>query len=117
MNEKSKIVYIAGPYRNSRGEYFVRQNIRNAEEASVFILQHGGIPMCPHKNMSGLHGIVPTAQIISAGLVLLSRCDAVLMIEGWEKSIGSRKERMLAIDTDIPVFYDFFAIEKFLEGE
>jgi hypothetical protein len=38
------------------------------------------------------------------------------MIEGWERSGGARKERQMAIDTGMRVFYDMDTLKLFLEA-
>jgi hypothetical protein len=111
-----KVVYIAGPYRSDKGEYFVRQNIRSAEDAALFVWQNGGVALCPHKNTSGLGGAAPDEVWLEGDLELLQRCDAILMIEGWERSGGARKERQMAIDTGMRVFYDMDTLKLFLEA-
>jgi Domain of unknown function (DUF4406) len=47
----------------------------------------------------------------------LERCDALFLVEGWEKSIGARREREYAINTNIPVFTDYYLLQMFLEAE
>ncbi len=114
-NRQVKVIYIAGPYRSEKGEYFVRQNIRNAEDAAVFVWQKGGVALCPHKNTSGFGGICDDIKFLEGDLLLLERCDAVFMTEGWEKSIGARREREYAINVNMPVFYDYYGLQIFLE--
>jgi len=45
-----KVIYIAGKYRDTRGEYWVRQNIRLAEFYAVRVWNIGAVAPCPHKN-------------------------------------------------------------------
>ena len=111
---KQIVVYVAGPYRSEKGEYYVRQNIQNAEEAAVYIWQQGAVALCPHKNTAGFGGVVEDSHFLAGDLTLLSRCDAVFLLEGWEKSIGSRREREYAINTSVPVFYNFDELTHFL---
>jgi hypothetical protein len=116
-NKIVKVIFIAGPYRSERGEYFVRQNIRNAEDAAVFIWQKGGVALCPHKNTSGFGGVVDDQRFLDGAMQLLERCDALFLVDGWEKSIGARREREYAINTNIPVFTDYYSLQMFLEAE
>jgi hypothetical protein len=112
-----QLIYIAGPYRDKRGEWFVKQNIENAEEAALFVWKNGGVALCPHKNTSGFGGAADDNVWLEGDLALLSRCDAVLMVEGWEKSGGARAERDFAINSDIPVYTSYDGILNFLERQ
>ena len=99
-----KLIYIAGPYRDSRGEWFVRQNIRNAEKAAEFVWQHGGVAICPHKNTAGFGGLpgCPDEIWLEGDLEILRRCDAVWLVEGWQDSTGARNEHEEAARRSIP---------------
>lgn len=52
-------------------------------------------------------------EIMENDFEQISRCDAIFMIPNWENSQGSLRERRLAIDLGIPVFYSFEELEKF----
>ena len=111
-----KVVYIAGPYRDVRGEWFVRQNIRKAEEASVSVWQCGGVGLCPHKNTAGFGGIpgCPDETWLLGDMELLSRSDAIFMVDGWERSSGAREELNFARKHGITVLYTLEDIIEFL---
>lgn len=100
-----RVIYIAGPYRDNRGEFFVRRNIATAEREAVFVWSIGAAALCPHKNSGGLGGAaaLPDETWLAGGLELLYRCDAVYMIEGWQASAGSRDEMKFAQAHNIPV--------------
>ena len=102
-----KVIYIAGPYRSQLGKWQVRLNIRRAEEAAVFVWQHGGVALCPHKNTAGFGGVpgCSDATWLSGDIELLKRCDAVLAIDEWASSQGARLEVIYANKAGIPVFY------------
>jgi len=89
-----KVIYIAGPYRSQKGEWFVRMNIRKAEDAAVFVWQNGGVALCPHKNTAGFGGLpgCPDNVWLQGDLELLGRCDAVWALDGWMESSGARGE-------------------------
>lgn len=113
-----KVVYIAGKYRDARGEYFVRQNIRMAEDAALFVWDHGGVAMCPHKNTAGFGGARGLSDDVwlRGDLALLQRCDAVMAIPGWEESEGAQVEVIQAESWEIPVFTDYECLEEYLRG-
>lgn len=104
-NEKRKfVVYVAGPYRDQRGEYFVRKNVLAADRAAQWLWCIGAVALCPHKNTQSFGGLVEDKVFIEGDLELLRRCDAVLAIEGWNASEGASMEVAYATANGIPVF-------------
>lgn len=91
-----KLVYIAGPYRDSRGFYFSKINIDNAEKAEIYYLSNGYSVFCPHKCYGGIDGAVPEPAIMASCMEVLKRSDIVVMLDGWQDSVGARAEHDLA---------------------
>jgi hypothetical protein len=100
-----KVIYIIGPFRGKTA-WDIECNVRRAEEAALEVAQTGAMPLCPHTNSRFFQGQCNDEFWINGMLELLKRCDAVLLIRGWEKSEGSRGERCYALDHNIPIFYD-----------
>jgi len=98
------VAYVAGPYRAATHKEVV-DNIRRAEEITVNLLKRGFAVICPHKNYQWLNGIMDDDKWIPATVELVSRCDFVVMIDGWENSEGSRAEHEYAVEDGIPIFY------------
>ena len=48
---------------------------------------------------------------LEGDLEMLRRCDAVLVVPGWEKSSGTRAEIAEANACGIPVFYALEALQ------
>lgn len=116
MNEKhKKVIYIAGPYRDPRGEYYVKCNIDNAEKAALFVWSNGGVALCPHKNTSFLGGACPDEVWLAGDLELLSRCDAVYAMPECFKSQGALKEIAYAKQHEIPIFSSQSLLLDFLK--
>lgn len=109
-----KVIYIAGPYRNSAGEYFVRQNIRRAEEEAIFVWKSGAVAICPHKNTAGFGGAAPDHVWLEGDLELLKRCDAVYAIDGWSASSGATAEVAFAKQNNIPIFFSKSEVKAWL---
>ena len=113
-----KVIYVAGKYRDERGEYWVRQNILMAEEYALLVWKCGGVALCPHKNTSGFGGAI-TARgddvWLEGDLELISRCDAVWAIPDWENSSGAVKEVEFAKARNIPVLYHLTEVHKFIQ--
>jgi hypothetical protein len=106
---KMKCVYIAGAIRhlNEAGdmvEFEKMKNIMKAFEWNLFVWQHGGVAICPHTNNIWFPGSLERDAILKGDLELLSRCDAILMVEGWRNSEGSTGERNHAAFLGLPVF-------------
>ena len=114
-----KVIYIAGPYRDERGEWWIRENIRDAEDAALYVWQHGAVALCPHKNTAFFGGAPKTKDQmwLEGDLELLERCDALFAIDGWERSEGARQEIDFANRLGIPVLYDFREVSTFIGGD
>lgn len=104
------LCYIAGPYSDaSRAR--VERNIRFAEALALDVAELGALPVCAHTMCShpGFEIAQPRDFWINATLELLRRCDACLMVPGWETSEGATGERRLAGEMRLPTFDTFDA--------
>jgi hypothetical protein len=131
-NKRSLVVYVAGPFRaqSSHVRLFdaemrnvgvtncweVEKNIRRAEELAWQVWAAGFTALCPHTNTRFYQNSLPDDTWLEGDLVLLSRCDLVLMTPDWERSAGARAERDFALAHGIPVFYDLRALVDFGEA-
>lgn len=95
-----RVVYVAGPYRAPTPEAEA-VNIERARWAAREVWRRGFVALCPHLNCPD---DIPRAVALSGDLELLRRCDAVLLLDGWENSEGSVGERFEAISKGLPVF-------------
>jgi hypothetical protein len=100
-----KVVYIAGPFTAST-HWQIELNVRHAESWALFVATCGAMPLCPHTNTRFFHGLLTPEFWYEGTIELLKRADAVLMVQGWELSVGCRRERDEALKTDKPVFYE-----------
>ena len=98
-----KVVYIAGPYR-AKDAWQREQNIRRAEEAAFLVAEAGMVPLCPHTMTRYFDGTITDDYWLAATMALLERCDAVLLLPGWEQSVGSRAEVRRARESRIALF-------------
>lgn len=98
-----KVVYIAGKYR-APTPWGVEQNIRAAEEVGARVIQAGHMPLIPHANTRHMEGLADDAFFLAGTMELLRRCDAVLLVPGWESSVGTRAEVIEANRLGLPVF-------------
>lgn len=97
-----KAVYIAGPFR-ADCPWSVEQNVRDAEIAALHLAESGYVPVCPHSMFRFFDKSLPDEFWLTACQELLTRCDAVLLLEGWQESKGSVAEKKLAEDLGLPI--------------
>lgn len=100
------VIYIAGPYSAETLEG-IEQNIQNAETVALECWRAGWVCICPHKNTAGFHHAtdIPKEVWYRGDLEILARCDALLNIDGWERSYGAILENDYATQNGILVFY------------
>lgn len=104
MTVRPILAYVAGAYRDPRGHYYVEQNIRAAETLAVSLWQRGIPTLTPHLNTRGFDGAAPDEVWLAGDLVMLARCDVMVLVPGWRRSAGSRAEFVFAHDRGIPAF-------------
>lgn len=103
---KQLVIYVAGPYRAPSAKE-ISENVRRAEAVGQEILRRGHVALCPHSMThdwdigTGLADEV----FLETDLVLLSRCDAICMVEGWDRSVGARAELDRACDLRLLVLW------------
>lgn len=100
---RPRLVYVAGSYRAPTA-WGVEQNIRRAAEVAARIWAAGLVAVCPHLNSAHMEGVATDAQFLAGTLEMLRRCDAVILVPGWELSAGSRAEVNEADRLGLPVF-------------
>ena len=110
------LVYVAGPYRADTSE-LVAWNVKAASDMAAFLLKQGIEVVCPHSMTGGWerYSFLTDADFLRNGLELLRRCDAVLLLDGWEQSEGTLAEIECAEANKIPVFKTVDALLKHFE--
>lgn len=98
-----KVGYVAGPFRGPSA-WAIAENVRKAERVALDIWRAGAACICPHTNTALFGGALPDSAFLDGDLEMLRRCDFVVMVEGWEGSMGARAERLAAFAVYIPVF-------------
>ena len=105
-----KVIYVAGKY-NAPTEWELVLNIRHAETEARKLWKQGWAVICPHKNTAHFGGLLddPIADRnmwLDGDLEMIRRCDAIYMIQGWEKSGGAVEELKLAKELDLEILYE-----------
>lgn len=99
------VAYVSGPYRDTRGVYYVEQNIREAEAVAVELWRIGYAVICPHTNTKHMDGFCPDSAdvFIRGDLEIVRRVDVCIMMPLWHKSVGARNEMNSAYYADVLV--------------
>lgn len=105
-----KLIYTAGPYTGKTYSE-VDDNIKKAENVSIQLWKKGWAVICPHLNTCHFEIYEGVAGIdyhtwIKGDLLMLEKCDAIIMCQGWENSKGSIGELELAKKLGIEIFYE-----------
>jgi hypothetical protein len=106
-NRKRRLIaYVAGPYRDERGLYYIDRNINEAREIAVQLWAWDFSVICPHTNsrfMDGFEGIKIDA-FLEGDLDQVERVDLVVLMPRWKTSVGARGEHAHALLCCKPVF-------------
>lgn len=96
------LIYTAGKYSGD-----VDENIANARKVAIALWEMGHTVICPHLNTSHMEQdcSLEWEDYMQGDFNIISRVDAVVMLEGWENSKGAGLEHKYANDLEIPIFY------------
>lgn len=111
-----KVVFLSGPFR-APTHWEVEQNIRAAEETALEVWRAGAACICPHCNTRHFDGVdgVEDSQWLEGYLAILEKCDALLLLPGWQDSRGAWAEAELARKLGIPTFDQVGTLRFYLE--
>lgn len=99
------LVYTSGRYTDSRGPWFIRQNILEAEQVAADLWRLGFAVICPHKNTAMFDGIVGYETFLAGDFLMVESCHLLVMIPNWRSSKGAKLERQHALRCAVPVFH------------
>ena len=97
------LLYISGKY--TLGD--IDENIKAARRVAVQLWEQGYCVLCPHQNTANFEQDCNASyvQYLRGDLLLLERCDAVVMLPFWEESHGAKLELAHAAKKGIPAYY------------
>jgi hypothetical protein len=95
------LVYVSGRYTGT-----IDANIQAARAVAIALWEHGHTALCPHLNTQHFEQDCKASyeDYIRGDLEMVARCDALVMVAGWEESNGAKIERDYALGLGIPVF-------------
>lgn len=99
------LIYVAGRYRAATREA-VAANIEAARQVGIQAARLEWYPVIPHANTAHMELELHHSDDfwLTGTLELMTRCDAVVLVDGWESSAGTLGEIAKADALRIPVF-------------
>jgi hypothetical protein len=100
------LIYVAGPYRAATRDAIAR-NIDAARSIGISAAAIGWFPVIPHANTAHMELDLPDLGDdfwLRGTMEMMERCDAVVLVPGWENSAGTLCEIARADQLRIPVF-------------
>ncbi len=100
------LIYVAGPYRAATRDDIAR-NIDAARVVGISAAALGWFPVIPHANTAHMELDLPGLGDdfwLAGTLEMMERCDAVVLVPGWQNSAGTRGEIIRAEELGIPIF-------------
>ena len=90
-------IYVSGPY-SSDSETMRLENIRLADETGREIARRGFIPFVPHLMPGAWDSdeVLTWDDCMAIDLYFLRKCDAILLLPGWQASKGAKIEHQEA---------------------
>lgn len=110
-----KVVYIAGKFTGAN-TWEIENNVRAAETMALQVAKLGAMPLCPHTNTRFFHGTCTHEFWYAGTLELMVRCDAIMLVPGWEESNGVKMELVEAEARKMPVFDSLAALSDWVKS-
>ena len=110
-------IYVAGSY-SANNVMQVLENMRAGIRAATEVLLAGFAPFCPWLDYQYKFALRETETLTiddfyQYSLSWLKVSEAMLVIEGWEKSRGTLHEIEVAKKLGIPIFYSLLELKKY----
>jgi hypothetical protein len=106
-------VYIAGPITNSDPLKYMA-NLRRGIEVTTKLVKAGFAPVCTFANFTYflLDPTIEREELLSCDRTLVRSSRAILVLDGWKNSDGTKSEINLALGEGIEVFYEAYDINE-----
>lgn len=119
-----RVAYVSGPYR-AQTILGVMRNIWRARKVAIKLWKAGYAVICPHLNTAFFPQGAAFAELegedhigyIRGDLAIVNRLipryDMMVILPGWENSVGAREEFLVAIKRELIIRYWDFETGKF----
>lgn len=102
------LIYVAGPIRPLNGRT-VKDNCDIAKSVALELWKAGHAVICPHANTDLPINLAEKecdeTVWLEGDLVMVARCDALVIVPDWEGSQGTKGEIDFAEARGIPVYF------------
>jgi hypothetical protein len=107
--QNKKIIYVAGPYTGPDYDT-IEKNIGKAEKAAIELWSRGWVVITPHLNTAHFEIYEDKYNLdyhtwLNGDLEILSRCDAIFFLDGWDDSKGSMAEYSYCDANGLDIYY------------
>lgn len=106
------VIYVAGKYLGE-SDWETYNNIHKARVAARKLWDEGWAVICPHSNTAFMGGVGERnkddgdwLKWITGDKEIISRCDAIFMMDNWQDSKGARIELNEARGLGLEVIYE-----------
>ena len=104
-----KLVYLAGPY-TAENDWLVFMNVVTARVWAEDVMRRGYAVYSPHAQ--NFASSMSWDDIMDRDIEVLSRCDMLVMLPGWEESRGSQMEHRYAVEHEIPIYESVYDLPE-----
>jgi len=96
----------------------IDRNIHKARQTAIDLLENDFAYFCPHLNSYHFEQDCKATweDYLKMDLVILGRCDALLLLDNWTESKGAKTERGFALKHNIPVFFSIDNLKEHFNG-
>lgn len=115
LKKKEVLIYIAGAL-NADAVYYI-QNLHRMIKWDIRIRDLGFSTFCPGYDFLGglVAGYWLYKDYFGNNQAILSRCDAVFLVPGYNRSKGTNKEITEAFKLNIPVFHNTGELMRYFD--